>query len=67
MKYPLILFAAVLLLWIISFAQAGVGINTSGAEDDPSAMLDVSSAEKGVLIPRMTEAERNAIVNPSDG
>ena len=41
----------------------GVAINTDGSSADASAMLDVSSTDKGMLIPRMTAAER--IVLPS--
>src|SRR2546422_9622383 len=33
----------------------GVAINTSGAPADTSAMLDVASNTKGILIPRMTQ------------
>jgi len=38
-------------------AQA-VSINTTGAAPDGSAMLDISSTTSGILIPRMTEAQR---------
>lgn len=48
------------------FAQ-NVSINEGGAEPDSSAMLDVSSRDKGILIPRMAAAERLAIVNPANG
>ncbi|HRS54165.1 MAG TPA: hypothetical protein P5250_05625 [Bacteroidales bacterium] len=48
-------------------AQNGVAINTTGAAPDPSAMFDVSSNNKGFLAPRMSEAERIAIVNPARG
>ena len=41
-----------------------VGINITGAKSDPSAILDVSSTSQGVLIPRMTISERNAITSP---
>jgi hypothetical protein len=51
---------------INSFSQ-GVGINASGLPADNSAMLDVSSTDRGVLVSRMTEAQRNAIVNPVEG
>jgi hypothetical protein len=47
--------------------QEGVSINNSGALPDSSAILDVSSTQKGMLIPRMTEAQRNAIPNPALG
>lgn len=35
------------------FAQSGAAINATGSAADPSAMLDVSAADKGVLIPRV--------------
>jgi hypothetical protein len=38
-----------------------VSINTNGAAPDNSAMLDVKSTLKGMLVPRMTQSERNAI------
>src|SRR5215472_6313883 len=45
----------------------GVGINTAGNPPDSSAALDVSSSLKGELMPRMTTAQRNAIVRPAEG
>jgi hypothetical protein len=42
-----------------------VGINSSGSNPDPSAMLDVQSTSKGMLIPRMTTAQRDAITSPT--
>ena len=48
-------------------AQNGVGINPTGAAADPSAALDVSATNKGVLVPRMTEAEKVAIASPANG
>jgi hypothetical protein len=48
------------------FAQA-FSINTDGSTANPSAMLDVKSTSKGVLIPRMTRTERNALVSPATG
>lgn len=60
-----ILFVA-LLLTGVSNAQ-NVGINTNGATPDPSAILDVSSSSKGLLTPRMTQSERNAISSPATG
>jgi len=42
-----------------------VGIGTD--KPDSSAMLDVTSTNKGFLPPRMTEAQRNAIVSPAPG
>ena len=42
------------------FAQ-GVGINDDGAMPVDGAILDVKSTSGGMLIPRMTEAQRDAI------
>ena len=47
------------------FAQ--VSINADGSEPEPSAMLDVKSSDKGLLIPRMTTSEIEAIYLPADG
>jgi len=44
-----------------------VGINTDGSTPDPSAMLDVTSTDKGVLVPRMTSSQRTIISNAAVG
>jgi len=41
-----------------------VAINSTGTVPDTSAMLDISSTKSGLLIPRMTTAQRDAIVTP---
>jgi hypothetical protein len=51
---------------IRGYAQEGVAINQSNLNPDVSAILDVSSTEKGVLIPRMTQSQRNLIVSPAN-
>lgn len=50
----------------VAVAQ-NVSISKTGNPPDPSAMLDVMSDDKGLLIPRMTTALRNAIPNPATG
>ncbi len=44
-----------------------LSINTTGATADPSAILDVTSTLKGMLIPRMDKTEKNAIATPANG
>jgi hypothetical protein len=46
-------------------AQNNVGIGT--VTPDPSSVLDLSTNNKGFLTPRLTTAERLAIVNPAHG
>lgn len=44
-----------------------VAINEDGTSADPSAMLDIQSNNKGILIPRMNSIQRLAIANPANG
>lgn len=46
-------------------AQNNVGIGT--VNPHPSAQLDISDSTKGVLFPRLTNAQKNAILNPAIG
>ncbi len=55
-------------LLIASFSvSAQVSINTNGATPDNSSMLDVQSADKGILVPRMDETAMNNIATPATG
>ena len=45
--------------------SGGIGVGTTAP--DASALLDLQSQTRGFLPPRMTEAERDAIVSPADG
>lgn len=61
---------ALLLICLLSIgfiAGAQVAVNTDGSSPDASAMLDVKSTTKGLLAPRMTQAQRNLIVSPATG
>lgn len=46
-------------------AQGNVGIGTTSP--DASALLDLTSTSRGLLVPRMTEAQKNAIGSPATG
>ena len=58
---------AVILLFISMQNVAQIAVNTDGTSPDASAMLDVKSTSKGVLLPRITKAQRDAIANPTNG
>lgn len=58
------------LLFSISIHAQSVAINDNGSAPSPSAMLDVNVFgvnKKGVLVPRMTSAQRIAIPAPATG
>jgi len=65
MKQIIILTCSFLLWTATAYAQ--VAINSDGSPPDNSAMLDVKSHNKGMLIPRMTLAEILSISNPANG
>ena len=48
-------------------ASQSLSINTDGSTANASAMLDVKSLTKGLLIPRMSRTERDAIIAPATG
>lgn len=48
-----------------AIAQNNLGVGT--ATPDASAKLDVRSTNQGILIPRMTAAQKTAIVSPATG
>jgi hypothetical protein len=49
---------------VLAYSQ-GIAINNDGSNANSSAMLDVKSTNSGMLIPRMTQAERNGISSPA--
>ena len=63
MKQLLLLFTASTIA-VCSYCQ-NVGIGT--ATPNASAQLDITSASKGVLVPRMTQTQRDAIASPAAG
>jgi trimeric autotransporter adhesin len=50
----------------MAFAQS-FAINTDGSTANASALLDVKSTAKGMLIPRMSKTQKNAIASPATG
>lgn len=55
-------------LWLSTFSYAqNIAINGTGAAPNASAMLDITSTNSGLLIPRMTSAQRTAIAAPATG
>ena len=49
------------------FAQKLENVGIGTLKPDPSALLDLNSTSKGLLLPRMTQAQRNAIQKPAAG
>ena len=52
-----------MLFTALSYAQVGINTNTP----DASSALEIESTAGGILIPRMTEIQRDAIVSPASG
>ncbi|MCD4694931.1 MAG: fibrobacter succinogenes major paralogous domain-containing protein [Bacteroidales bacterium] len=66
MKRIKLLFVAITLIASCTLT-AQVSINTDDSDPDASAMLDVKSTEKGMLVPRMTQTEIAVITSPANG
>jgi hypothetical protein len=63
-----LIFSALIAFGFGYTAQAqNVAINADGTAADNSAILDVKSTTQGMLIPRMTQAQRNMIATPATG
>lgn len=58
-------FFTLLFLAAFGISHAQVGINTP--TPDASAALDVESTTQGMLVPRMTEAQRDLVATPATG
>jgi len=64
MKRILISFLAIYMsIQLVKGQNVGIGTTTP----DASALLDITSSTKGMLIPRMTSAQRSAIATPATG
>ena len=68
MKTISFLLMIVLLFTVVATTNAqNLGINSDGLAPDGSAMLDVRSTGKGLLMPRMSLSQRDAITTPATG
>jgi hypothetical protein len=56
-----------LLFFSINLFSQNVGINDTGDDPHPSAMLDVKSSNKGVLVPRVDCEDKENIEAPAQG
>ena len=62
---PFLLAALLFFCCVTGLRSQSVGIGTS--TPDTSALLDIASTDKGILIPRMTTVQRNAVTSPAVG
>jgi len=62
-----IIIITVLIAFTIFVNAQSVAVNTTGNSADASAMLDISSNSKGVLITRLSTAQRIGIGTPAEG
>lgn len=65
-------FRALTLILTVSLFSAkitgqNIGINEDGSTPNSSAILDIKANNKGLLIPRLTTSQRNAISSPAEG
>ena len=63
----LIVAVAMVCLFQLHSAAQSFSVNTDGSIAHPSAILDVKSTDKGILIPRMSKTDKNAITSPATG
>src|SRR5258708_4812306 len=68
MNSKIIFTGTLLFLFTLCTVHAqNIGINNTGAAPVASAALDVDATNKGLLIPRLTTAQRNNISSPATG
>lgn len=60
-----ILCAALVAISSMAISQNNVGIGITNP--DPSSILELSSSQKGLLVPRMTATQRLSVISPANG
>ncbi|MBU0764606.1 MAG: DUF1566 domain-containing protein [Bacteroidetes bacterium] len=66
--FPVVLFLTTCLILSLNTQAQNIAITDDDSYvADSSAMLDVKSLTKGMLVPRLTTTQRNAISNPATG
>ena len=63
MKHFTVVIMVLISINYCSYAQVGIGTTNP----DASSILHVESTNKGLLVPRLSTAQENAIVNPASG
>ena len=64
---PAILFLTIFVISGGMIYSQGVGTNIDNSIPHASAILDVKSTDKGILVPRVTSIQRNGIASPAVG
>ncbi|HMP91285.1 MAG TPA: tail fiber domain-containing protein [Phnomibacter sp.] len=68
MKTDKLCLIALLLVWsTVAYTQVKIAVPALAGLPHPSAQLELDAASRGLLPPRLTEAQRNAIANPPAG
>jgi len=67
LKKKFCLLQCALICFFSPLIAQNIAINSTGASPNASAMLDVQSTSKGMLVPRMTTVQRTAIASPATG
>ncbi len=61
------IFSALLVVFFALIANAQDNVGIGNLNPHPSAILDLTATDKGLLVPRMDSLQRNAIATPANG
>lgn len=57
----------VITIFVFTFGYTNAQVGIGNTDPDPSSILDVTSPDKGILVPRMTSDIRDGISSPAQG